>query len=167
MPDLATAQDALGTVHFSRFMFEGDEKLIFLSDIDGDGAPHIERLVDSAGPVFEAILKHVDNPPATPVASNRQRVVKWLKHHVREPLDTYFAYEDASVQDIKAAVRAADFTGHTEQHPLLIYMKLKSRLQGLAMRLAARSFRDDAYDASDAFSRRGTRRWAGYWFAMR
>ena len=38
MPDLAKAQDDLGTVHFSRFMVEGDEKLLFLSDIDGEGA---------------------------------------------------------------------------------------------------------------------------------
>ena len=30
MPDLAKAQDDLGTVHFSRFMVEGDEKLLFL-----------------------------------------------------------------------------------------------------------------------------------------
>ena len=68
MPELAKAQDDLGTVHFSRFMLEGDQKLLFLSDIDGEGAPHIERLVERAGPVFEAIFEHVDNPPATPVA---------------------------------------------------------------------------------------------------
>ena len=30
MPDLAKAQDDLGTVHFSRFMVEGEEKLLFL-----------------------------------------------------------------------------------------------------------------------------------------
>ncbi len=36
MPDLAKAQDQLGTVHFSRFMVKGDEKLLFLSDIDGE-----------------------------------------------------------------------------------------------------------------------------------
>ena len=36
MPDLAKAQDDLGTVHFSRFMVEGEEKLLFLSDIDGE-----------------------------------------------------------------------------------------------------------------------------------
>ena len=29
---------------------------------------HIERLVESAGPVFDAIFEHVDDPPATPVA---------------------------------------------------------------------------------------------------
>ena len=50
MPDLAKVQDDLGTVHFSRFMVKGDEKLLFLSDIDGERAQHIERLVDSAGP---------------------------------------------------------------------------------------------------------------------
>ena len=48
---------------------------------------------------------------------NPQRVIKWLKDHVREPLDTYFAYEDASVQDIKACARAAGFTGKTSQGP--------------------------------------------------
>ena len=74
--------------------------------------------MESAGPVFDAIFKHVDDPPATPVASNPQGVIKWLKHHVREPLDTYFAYEDASVQDIKAAARAAGFTGNTSQSTL-------------------------------------------------
>ena len=86
MPDLAKAQDDLGTVHFSRFMVEGDEKLLFLSDIDGEVDQHIERLVESAGPVFDAIFEHVDDPPATPAADNPQKVVKWLKHHVREPM---------------------------------------------------------------------------------
>ena len=68
MPDFAKTQDHLGTVHFSRFMVKGDEKLLFLSDIDGEVDTHIERLVERAGPVFDAIFKHVDDPPATPVA---------------------------------------------------------------------------------------------------
>ena len=55
MPDLAKAQDDLGTVHFSRFLVEGDEKLLFLSDIDGEVNQHIEWLVGSAGPVLDAI----------------------------------------------------------------------------------------------------------------
>ena len=137
MPDLAKAQDELSTVHFSRFMVEGDEKLLFLSDIDGEVDEHIERLVESAGPVLNGIFEHVDDPPAGPVASNREKVIKWLKHHVREPMDTYFAYEDASVQDIKACAREADFTGNTSQGPLLTYMSFKSRLQGFALKLVA------------------------------
>ena len=135
MPDFAKTQDQLGTVHFSRFMVKGDEKLLFLSDIDGEVDKHIDRLVENAGPVLDAIFKHVDDPPATPVADNPQRVIRWLKSHVREPLDTYFAYEDASVQDIKAAARAAGFTGNTSQSPLLTYMAFKSRVQGFVLKL--------------------------------
>ncbi len=150
MPDLAKAQDDLGTVHFSRFMVEGEEKLLFLSDIDGEVDQHVELLVGSAGPVFDAIFEHVDDPPATPVAGDPQRVIKWLKHHVREPVDTYFAYEDASVQDIKAAASAAGFTGNTWQAPLLTYMSIKSRLQGFALKLAARSIKDESKEASDS-----------------
>ena len=37
MPDLAKVQDDLGTVHYSSLWVEGDEKLLFLSDIDGEG----------------------------------------------------------------------------------------------------------------------------------
>ena len=150
MPAFASVQDDLGTVHFSRFMVEGVEKLLFLSDIDGETDEHIERLVESADSVFDAIFEHVDDPPATPVANDPQRVVKWLKHHVREPAYTYFAYEDASVQDIKECARATGFTGDTSQAPLLTYMSIKSRLQGFALKLAARSIRDDAYGANDS-----------------
>ena len=139
MPDFARTQDQLGTVHFSRFMVKGDEKLLFLSDIDGEVDTHIDRLVENAGPVFDAIFKHVDDPPATPVAGNPQRVIKWLKSHVRKPLDTYFAYEDASVQDIKACARAAGFTGNTSQGPLLTYMTFKSRLQAFALKLVGKA----------------------------
>ena len=149
MPDLAKAQDDLGTVHFSRFMVEGEEKLLFLSDIDGEVDPHIEQLVERAAPVFDAIFEHVDDPPATAVADDPRRVIKWLKHHVREPIDTYFAYEDASVQDIKAAASAAGF-GNTSQAPLLTYMSIKSRLQGFALKLATRSIKDEGKEASDA-----------------
>ena len=150
MPEFARAQDQLGTVHFSRFMVEGEEKLLFLSDIDGEVDQHIERLVEDAGPVFDTIFEHVDDPPATPVADNPQRVIKWLQHHVREPIDTYFAYEDSSVQDIKAAASAAGFTGDTSQAPLLTYMPIKSRLQGVALKLDTRSIKDEGKTASDS-----------------
>ena len=119
MPNLAKAQDDLGTVRFSRFMVKGDEKLLFLfSDIDGEVDQHIERLADSAGPVFDAIFEHVDDPPATPVAGNPQGVIKWLKHHIHEPLATYFAYEDASVQDVKACRECGGLYGHYLAGPL-------------------------------------------------
>ena len=151
MPDLAKLQDELGTVHFSRFMVKGDEKLLFLSDIDGEIDDHIKRLIERAGPVFDFIFKHVEDPPATPVASNPERVIKWLKHHIREPLDTYFADEDASVQDIKAAARAAGFTGNTQQGTLLTYWSFKSRLQGFVLKLVGKALiGEKGHKASDA-----------------
>ena len=135
MPDLAKAQDDLGTVHFSRFLVEGDEKLLFLSDIDGEVNQHIERLVGRAGPVLDAIFEHVADPPPSPAADNPERVGEWLRQHVREPLESYFAFEDASVQDIKASARAAAFTGTTSQNPLLTYMTFKSHLRATALKL--------------------------------
>jgi hypothetical protein len=150
MPDFAKTQDNLGTVHFSRFMIKGDEKLLFLSDIDGEIDDHIKRLVENAGPVFDFIFKHVENPPATPVASNPERVVKWLKHHLREPIDTYFSYE-ASVQDIKAAARAAGFKGSTSQGYLLTYMALKSRVQGFVLKVVGPALMGEkGHKASDS-----------------
>ena len=131
MPDFAKTQDSLATVHFSRFMVKGDEKFLFLSDIDGEVEKHIEHLVESAGPVLDTIFKHVEDPP---LARDSQAVSKWLKRHVRELIDTYFAY-DASVQDIKATARAAGFTGNTSQSPLLTYMSFKSRMQGFMLKL--------------------------------
>ena len=150
MPDFAKVQDELGTVHFSRFMVKGDEKLLFLSDVDGKGTEHVERLVENAGSVFDAIFEHVVDPPATPVDRNRGEVVKWLGQHVRVPLDMYFAYEDASVQEIKDCARAAGFTGNTAQAPLLTYMPIKSRMQGIALKLDTRDIKDRGKEASDA-----------------
>jgi len=149
MPDFAKVQDDLGTVHFSRFMVEGDEKLLFVSDIDGERDQHIERLVERAGPVFDAIFEHVNDPPATPATGNPQTAITWLKDHVREPTETYFGYEDASVQDIKACARAAGFTGNTSQGTLLTYMTIKPE-EGAALLEETVAIRDEAYEATDS-----------------
>ena len=150
MPDFAKTQDNLGTVHFSRFMIKGDEKLLFLSDVDGEVDKHIERLVETAGPLLDAVFKHVEGPAATPVVGNSQAVIKWLKRHIREPLDTYFGY-DASVQDIKTAARAAGSTGNTSQSTLLTYMAFKSRMQGFVLKLVGPALMGEkGHKASDA-----------------
>ena len=140
MPDLAKAQDDLGTVHFSRFMLVGDEKLLFLSDIDGEVDQHIERLVESAGPVFDAIFEHVDDPPATPVAGNPQTG----RQMAEAPCPRAAGYVlrvrgrvgsgHQGVARVRRASRAIP-----RRARLLTYMTIKSRLQGFALKLAARS----------------------------
>ena len=151
MPDFAKAQDHLGTVHFSRFMVKGDEKLLFLSDIDGEVDQHIDRLVENAGPVFDTIFKHVDDPPATPVAGNPQRVIKWLKSSCPRASRYLFRLRGASVQDIKEAARAAGFTGKASQGTLLTYLPFKSRVQGFVLKLVAKALiGEKGHTASDA-----------------
>ena len=129
MPDFAKAQDAIGTIHYSRFLALNDETLFFFADIDGDTEKLSEALVKSAGPVFDTIFKHVENPPPLPVANNSAAFIDWVKHHSTNPLIVYSAFANASVQDIKSSARAAGFTGSGEQHPLLISLPMKSKLK--------------------------------------
>jgi hypothetical protein len=128
MPDFAKAQDAIGSVHYSRFLAWGDTALLFLADIDGDVKKFYGDLAKSAGPVFDTIFKHVVNPPPTPAASNSAAFIQWVKHNSSHPLIGYAAYENSSVQDVKSSARAAGFTGSTEQRPLLLPLALKSSL---------------------------------------
>src|SRR5271168_2992661 len=70
MPALFKAEDAIGTIHYSRFTVLSDKTLLFLGDFDGEFGPLMTDLAKNAGPVFDAIFEHVDNPPPTPVAAN-------------------------------------------------------------------------------------------------
>ena len=129
MPDFAKAQDTIGSVHYSRFLALDDKTLLFLADIDGDEDKLSGDLAKSAGPVFDAIFKHVDNPPPTPIASSPEAFIQWVKHHSTHPLVAYSAFADSSVQDIKSTARAAAFTGSEEQHTFLVSNLMGSKLK--------------------------------------
>ncbi len=132
MPAFAKAQDAVGSVHYSRFLAL-DETLFFIADIDGNIETLSGDLAKSAGPVFDVIFEHVGNPPPTPVADNSEPFIKWVKHQNIDPLVVYSAFENSSVQDIKSCARAAAFTGNIEQHPLLLSLPLKSTLKAFIL----------------------------------
>jgi hypothetical protein len=129
MPDFAKAQDTVASVHYSRFLPLDDETLLFLADIDGEEEKLFGDLARSAGPVFDAIFKHVVNPPPTPIASNPEAFVTWMKQHSTHPLIVYTAFANSSVQDIKSSARAAGFAGSGEQHPLLVSLPMRSKLK--------------------------------------
>ncbi len=141
-------------MHFSHWVLIPKNYLGFFTIYDGDIEKYFQDFAEKTSfdsAVFDAIFKHVDDAPAGPVADDPQRVVKWLKRHVREPLDTYFAYADASVQDIKAAARAAGFTGTTSQGALLTYWTFKSRVQSFTTKIYAKAVIGDKGDiGSDA-----------------
>src|SRR5713101_4369531 len=77
MPALFRANDTIGTVHYSRFTVLSEKTLLFLGDFDGEFAQLMADLAKLAGPVFDAIFRHVENPPASPVAVNVGAFVEW------------------------------------------------------------------------------------------
>src|SRR5882672_8947415 len=108
MPGLFAAEDGLGTIHYSRFTVLSDKTLLFLGDFDGEFGPLMVGLAKAAGPVFDAIFQHVENPPPTPVAANAEAFVEWSSSHLLHPVNLYTAYPDATVKEIKALASAAD-----------------------------------------------------------
>jgi hypothetical protein len=128
MPQLFQAEDAIGTIHYSRFTVLSDKTLLFLGDFDGEIGQAMTDLATHAGPVFDAIFQHVDNPPSTPVADHADAFVEWSVEHLLHALNLYTAYPDVTVKEIKALASAADIRGVGELNPFLVVLPTKSRI---------------------------------------
>jgi hypothetical protein len=70
MPGFFASEDAIGTIHYSRFTVLSERTLLFLADFDGEFGPLMLDMATRAGPVFDVIFKHVSDPPPGPVANN-------------------------------------------------------------------------------------------------
>ena len=128
MPQLFQAADTIGTIHYSRFTVLSEKTLLFLGDFDGEFGPLMADLAKHAGPVFDAIFQHVNNPPSTPVANNAEAFVEWAAAHLVHPLNLYTAYPDVTAKEIKALASAADVSGAGEQRPFLVILPIKSSI---------------------------------------
>src|SRR5881227_2681184 len=128
MPQLFQAADTIGTIHYSRFTVLSEKTLLFLGDFDGEFSPLMADLAKHAGPVFDAIFQHVDNPPPTPVADNADAFAEWTAALLLHPVNLYTAYPDVTAKEIKALAAAADVTGAEELHPFLVILPIKSSL---------------------------------------
>ena len=82
MPALFQAEDAIGTIHYSRFTVLSDKTLLFLGDFDGEFGELMADLAKQAGSVFDAIFQHVEDPPPSPVADNSDAFVEWAAAHL-------------------------------------------------------------------------------------
>jgi hypothetical protein len=138
MPHLFVAADFIGRIHYSRFTVLSQKTLLFLADFDGEFRELLSDLANAAGPVFDAIFQHVENPPPTPVAAHAQDFVEWSASHLLHPANLYTAYPDASVRDIKALAAAAEATGGGELHPFLVILPMKSKLAFIEVQLILR-----------------------------
>jgi hypothetical protein len=139
MPGMFKAEDSIGTIHYSRFTVLSDKTLLFLGDFDGEFAELMASFAKLAGPVFDAIFQHVDNPPPTPVASNSEAFVEWAAGHLVQAVNLYTAYPGVTAKEIKALASAADVTGAGELHPFLVILPMKSKLAFIEVELILRA----------------------------
>ena len=139
MPAMFKAQDSVGTIHYSRFTVLSDKTLLFLGDFDGEFAQLMADLAKTAGPVFDAIFQHVNNPPPIPVASNSEAFVEWTAEHLVPAVNLYTAYPGVTAKEIKALASAADVTGAGELHPFLVILPMKSKLAFIEVELILRA----------------------------
>jgi hypothetical protein len=139
VPGLFQAEETIGTIHYSRFTVLSEKTLLFLGDFDGDFTELMADLAKHAGPVFDAIFKHVDSPPPTPVANNVDAFVEWAAEHLLHAVNLYTAYPDVTVKEIKAMAAAADVTGAGEQRPFLVVLPIKSKLAYIEVQLILRA----------------------------
>jgi hypothetical protein len=135
MPGLFEAEDKIGTVHYSRFTVLSEKTLLFLADFDGEFGQLMADLAKQAGPVFDAIFEHVDNPPPAPVAANADAFVEWAVEHLVHALNLYTAYPGVTAKQIKAMAVAADVSAGGEQRPFLVILPIKSRLAFVEVQL--------------------------------
>jgi hypothetical protein len=139
MPGLYRAADAAGTIHYSRFTVLSEKTLLFLGDFDGEFRQLMAELAARAGPVFDAIFRHVDNPPPTPVAEHADVFVKWTVAHLVHAVNRYTAYPDVTATEIKALASAAGAGRAGELHPFLVILPIKSKLAFIEIQLILRA----------------------------
>jgi len=139
MPTMFKTEDSLGTIHYSRFTVLSDKTLLFLGDFDGEFAQLMADLAKTAGPIFDAIFQHVNNPPPSPVASNSEAFVEWTAEHLVTAVNLYTAYPGVTAKEIKALASAADVAGAGELHPFLVILPMKSKLAFIEVELILRA----------------------------
>jgi hypothetical protein len=139
MPELFKAEDAIGTIHYSRFTVLSDKTLLFLGDFDGEFGALMTEFAKHAGTVFDAIFHYVDSPPTTPVADNVDAFVEWASGHLLHAVNIYSAYPDVTAQEVKALAAAADVADTGELHPFLVVLPSKSKLAYIEVQLILRA----------------------------
>jgi hypothetical protein len=139
MPGFFHAADTIGVIHSSRFTILDENTLLFLGDFDGEFGELMAELAKNAGPVFDAIFQHVDNPPPTPVTNNVDAFVDWTAEHLLHAATLFSAYPDVTVKEIRALATAADISGASKQLPFLVILPIKSRIAYSEVQLLLRA----------------------------
>jgi len=139
MPALFQTEDTIGTIHYSRFTVLNDKTLLFIGDFDGEFSQLMADLAKHAGPLFDSIFQHVDNPPPTSVADHVDAFEEWTGDHLLTAVNLYTAYPGVTAKEIKVLASAADVSGAGELNPLLVILPMKSKLAFIEVQLILRA----------------------------
>ena len=138
MPELFKAEDAIGTVHYSRFTVLSEKTLLFLGDFDGEFGQLMAELAKQAGPVFDAIFQHVDNPPPlrSPIIPTHSSMDGSSSSPSGDPLHRLPRRDRQGNQGIGLGRRRQ---GAGELHPFLVILPIKSGLAFMEVQLLLRA----------------------------
>ena len=98
---IVAALNKIGTVHFARFAFLGDDQLLVITTYDGDFTTYINEFINEIGEIFNKLLEHVQDAPPLPVQTYREEFLEYVRCHDLGAVGTFYsAYPDHTVLDI-------------------------------------------------------------------
>ena len=105
---VVAALEAIGTVHFARFVFLDDTRLAVITTYDGDFDAYINDFVDHIGEVFDDLLQHVDGAPPLPVQRHRAEFLDYVRRNDLRCLPPFYsAYPRHTVLDVLATATSS------------------------------------------------------------
>jgi hypothetical protein len=138
MPELFKVEDAIGTIHYSRFTVLRDT-LFFLGDFDGEFGQLMADFAAHSGSLFDTIFQHVVNPPPSPISENSSAFVEWAAEHLLGAATLFSAYPDVTAREIKTMALAADVEASGILNPFLLILPIKSKLAYAEVQLLLRA----------------------------
>jgi hypothetical protein len=104
-----TAMNNLGIVHFARFVFLGEDKLMVITNYDGDFDRYIGAFTAELGPIFDDLLSHMADAPPLPVQQHQKEFLDYVsKRDLSRGQPGYSAYPQLKVQDILTLQKKAN-----------------------------------------------------------
>jgi hypothetical protein len=107
LPQFYGAADAMGTLHFARFVPMGTTALVLIAEYDGNLNKLIQDLATRVGPTLDQLLENVVDPPTASVQKDTPAFTSWVTAHNITPWTFYAAYPTLSVQDVLRKAKAA------------------------------------------------------------
>ena len=130
--ELYRAADAMGTLHYCRFIALDDLTVCMLADYDGELESVLDDLPRHFGPVLDPLLAHVSDASPTPVADHAEAFVAWATCSVQQiHASATRPLRALTARQIKSLATAAGIEldpAGAAQLPLLVIMPMKGRV---------------------------------------